>query len=73
MVSIMEVVIRFVMLTLELLDVFAKLDISALLSCLQNALVIILMHRFIHLLHAYNRSQPHHLFYLLCVVKNLNY
>ena len=56
MVSIMEVVITFVMLTLGLLNVSAELDISALFSCLRNALVIILMHGFMYSLHVYNHN-----------------
>jgi len=39
----MEAVIKFALLTLELQDVFAELDISVLASCLTNALVLLPM------------------------------
>ena len=43
MVRIMEAVIISALLILGLLDVSAELDISVLLSCLQNALVNIII------------------------------
>ena len=42
--TIMEAVITFATLTLALSNAFAELDTSALLFCLQNALVILYVH-----------------------------